>query len=541
MNARDILRARAPDVRAVLFAYRQPGDHWDNIMVQICRSGEFHHDRQLFDAFLDLVRRGKIGAPDGSSPHASELHYLLHAATEDRPALAAEATAVWLEMMHRVWTERNSLTVHSDGPTAYSDRFHSFIDHNGMGTGWVSEAAADFRSFVQHLFPVVVSIIRSQSHNVSSYLASDDTWTFRFYGHGHLQFHSELFDQLALSMERLANADPEELDRVLAPHIHDDSDPISYLWLRAKSSNPARYAEEIDAYLAEDDRRLKVGYSSWSSDGNAQDLISIQAVRICSPTCSEGAFRALEQTILRMKDSPGRRWRGARQVRLLEALQASRRSQAANTLYAELDRKFPSREREAPKPEDESFGWVGPPIPQEAQGKMSDDQWIGAFRKYQDKQFKSPSSMAGGEHELAQALEIRAKEDPMIRFCRLARSMTNDLAPTYFEAILRGVTGRGPDNAVDPQSFDATCDLICRTHDLPNHPAGRWICWLVQSWKNVDWPEDILDIVCWYAEHDRDPPYVPPWDRCPARAAFGPGHGVLLPGLAKRLGTNLAP
>jgi hypothetical protein len=384
------------------------------------------------------------------------------------------------------------------------DRFYSFIDRRGLDTGWISEAAVDFRSFVQYLFPVVVRIIRASSQKEPRYLASDDTWTVRGYGDHHLQLHSELFNGLALSLERLADADPEALDQVLAPHAQEDSDPIAYLWLRAKSANPARYAEEVAAYLAEDDRRLKIGYRFWSGDGNAQDLISIQAVRICSPMCSEDAFRALEQTILRMKDSPGRRWRGARQVRLLEALQASRRSQAANTLYSELDRKFPNRERESPKSEDDSFGWVGSPISQDAQGKMSDDQWIRAFRKYQNKQFKSPLSMAGGEHELAQALESRTKEDPT-RFCMLASKMPSDLAPTYFEAVLRGVTARGQDIAIDPQLLDATCDLVRRIHQIPNRPSGRWLCWLVQSWKTVEWPDDIVDGVCWYALNDRDP------------------------------------
>jgi hypothetical protein len=502
LSARDVIRLRAADVRTILFAHRRPDNPWDGFLVEICRSGEFHRDRKLFEIFLELLENEKIGAPDAVSQHGAELRYLLHSVIEENPAWAAEAIAVWLKMMRSAWNR--TAVLQNESIRSFESRFGTFLDRSGFDGGAIRDAAKDFRAFARHVFPVLVAIIRESSYKPAKYLLRDDTWSVRGYGSSHLQLHAELFEQLALSLERLAVASPDELDCLIEEHIESDFDSITYLILRAKAANPQRYAEGVLEYLACDVRRLTVGYAFWSGGGgSAEDLTSINAVRVCAPMASDTTVLSVESAIIGMKDGVGGRWKGARQLRLLDAIPAERQSDRAKKHLAELRRKFTNFRYGSPEPSDDELSWVGPPISSKAQSKMTDAQWIRALDKYQGKEFRSALSLSGGEQELANALESRTKENPR-RFCALAQKMDDNTASSYFEAILRGVSERGKE-AADDNLFHDACGLIRRVHRLPQQPCGKWLCWLVQSWTDIRWPDDIVDIVSWYATHDADP------------------------------------
>ena len=47
---------------------------------------------------------------------------------------------------------------------------------------------------------------------------------------------------------------------------------------------------------------------------------------------------------------------------------------------------------------------------------------------------------------------------------------------------------------------------VCRKcHQLPQHPCGKYICWLVQKLADLHWSQEIFDIVTWYALNDPNP------------------------------------
>jgi hypothetical protein len=152
---------------------------------------------------------------------------------------------------------------------------------------------------------------------------------------------------------------------------------------------------------------------------------------------------------------------------------------------------------------------VSAPISQDAQQKMSDEQWLRAMRKYAgvDDTRRSKGELAGGEYQLAQSLEGRTKADPK-RFALLALQMNDELPSSYFDAILRGIANWVPDkNAPDTTQITTSeaAALVRRVHALPGRPCGRSVSNLVQRWKGRNWPTEIIEAVAWYAVNDSDP------------------------------------
>ena len=113
-------------------------------------------------------------------------------------------------------------------------------------------------------------------------------------------------------------------------------------------------------------------------------------------------------------------------------------SESTNARIRELTRKFPDLSDALPE-EDVTLEaeMIGPPIPRERAGYMTDDQWISAMRTYQSAAF----SLEGGAHELSQLLTELARSDRH-RFASLAMRMPVDINPVYLSAILDGLSGR---------------------------------------------------------------------------------------------------
>jgi hypothetical protein len=241
----------------------------------------------------------------------------------------------------------------------------------------------------------------------------------------------------------------------------------------------------------------------------ASDYRSIEAVRAASPFCSPEAFAALEAVIVNLRDeweSRNPQWRGLRQLQLLTAMDHARLGPAGRAKLAELRAKFPQVTHDPPQAMKVSS--VGSPISANAQGKMTDDQWLSAMAKYtgvehrRDRNFEA----SGGEYELAQSLESRTKADPK-RFVALSVRIPANLSAVYFDAIIRGVAATAPPDGSDADtvSISEVIPLVERAHAVPGCPCGRSIVHLVGNWGKVDWPPTVIEIVAWYATNDPDP------------------------------------
>ena len=189
----------------------------------------------------------------------------------------------------------------------------------------------------------------------------------------------------------------------------------------------------------------------------------------------------------RERSTQGRRQYGYAQFTLLTGITATRRSPEANKRLEELRRKFGQIQPEAPKPM--KMEPVPPPIPEHAAEKMSDKQWLSAICQYDDDWhgLEQDDHFTGGAVQLSRILESEVKQDPR-RFAELVSEFPNDANPSYFEAVLRGIS----DANLDLETIVRVCE---RCHRIEGRPLGRVICEPIANATNGDVPPKALDLV----------------------------------------------
>jgi hypothetical protein len=525
----EIMEKRSAQVATLLVKHHRSDEAWRKYLQYICRTGNTFHSREMFDLFISLIRDGTL---DGTRPGFavndnwwSTLYSVAHKA----PDLASEAIAAWFDRKVAIWqaelSMNHSLPEKEDDVNA--DGEHSAIDERarsqaeslrrhfeGDRNDWlvIGEAAKAPLAFVAHLLPRVAALVAELAKPRRDRLEIDPLWSFRMFGDDGHQVPALILTSLAQSLEKLAQEASAELDKLVTPYVDRPHDAIAYLVLRAWTAAPATYAERLAKFLVNDPRRLKIGYAlsgGGAGAGMASGYRSIEAVRASSPNCTPETFAALEAAIVNLTDkweAKHPQMRGLRQLQLLSAMDQSRLGTVGRAKLAELKAKFPAVTHEPP--EASEVVWVGSPIPDDAQEKMTDDQWLIAMQEYagvehrRDRDFKA----SGGEHELARSLESRTKADPK-RFVALSARMPPTLPGAYFDALLMGVAGTPPPDGSDATTL-AVSDVVAlieRAHALPGRPCGRWIAHLLEKWSSVDWPPSIIEAIAWYATEDPDP------------------------------------
>jgi hypothetical protein len=522
----EIMEKRSARVAALLVKHRRDDETWRRYLQYICRNGHVFHSPEMFDLFLSLIRDGTL---DGTRPGFAvndDWWSGLYSMSEKAPAMTARTIAVWFDRKLETWNQahpgsesrhnqiepQDKEDVESEGPNPAAYLWQH-LDADGGAHDVVSKAADVPLPFVEQLLPRVAKFVAEHPRCCRDRLDVDPLWSFRSYGDNGYQVHDSILKGLARALESLARSMPDKLDGLLDPYVVWPHETIAYLVLRAWTAAPATYAERLARYLAEDPRRLKIGYASWGGDsagaGMASDYRSIEAVRAASRNCSPEALAALETAIVNLRDeweSRHPKIRGRRQLQLLTAMDQNRLGSIGRAKLAELRAKFPDVTHDPPEAMKAVF--VGSPIPAEAQEKMTDAHWLEAMAKYagvehrRNRDFKA----SGGEYELARSLELKTKADPR-RFVALSVNMPTNLPAVYFEAIIRGVAATAPpDGSKAPAvSLLDVVAFVERAHALAGHPCGRWIAHLVEKWSKLEWPLSIIEMVAWYATDDPDP------------------------------------
>ncbi|HWM89563.1 MAG TPA: hypothetical protein VN493_02225 [Thermoanaerobaculia bacterium] len=506
------MQTRSARVAALLRKYRIPGEPWSHYLRYVCRIGYVYFSREMFDLFLSLIDDGTL---DGVRPGFAvndDWWSVLYSMAQERPELACEAIGQWFDRALVRWRlgqmeEPDSV----DDDTSLDRSLSAYLNRSGKGVSVIRDAAKNPLSYAEQILPRVAAFVNDTAEERTGRLCIDPLWSFRSFGDNSLQIHGALLSNLAISLEALAKMAPEVLDRLLAPYQDRPHDAIAYLVLRAWTAAPEVYAEHLADYLARDARRLKVGYASWGGNGgSAESYVASQAVRAASARCSPERFVALENAILSLRDdweSKHPEIRGFRQLELLQSLAKSRLSASGRAKLNELRRKFPGERSEPPRRMEVSS--VESPVPEDAQAKMTDEQWLRAMRKYAgvDRRLDRAFRRSGGMDALAYSLQNRTRTYPG-RFVALAERMPDDLPTSYFEAILRGVADHlaGKNEASPPMiTLEQVTSLVRRVHALPGPPGGQDIARLIKNWVGREWPEEVVDIIAWYAVNDPDP------------------------------------
>ncbi|WP_148314482.1 ATP-binding protein [Sorangium cellulosum] len=508
------LEARSARIAALLRKHRKSGDRWNQYLRHICRNGDVYHSREMFDLFLSLIDDGTL---DGLRPGFAvndNWWSVLYSVANKRPELACEAIGRWFDRALVTWRAQHTQNSRESASVKESltRSLWAHLDRGGAGVHVIKDAAKSPLSYATNMLPRVANLVNETAKEVEGRLQTDALWSVRPYRAEEIQVHHAILSNLAKSLETLAITAHAELERLLVPYQDRPHDTIAYLVLRAWTAAADVYADRLADYMASDCRRLKIGYAFWSSGGGSAAIyVSSQALRAASMRCSSARFEALERAIISFVDSwEARRpqFRGRTQLELLEAMDKSRLSPNGRAKLDELRAKFPSVYF-APPRASRGFVRVDAPIPEDAQMKMSDEQWLRAMQKYAgiDHRNEREFRLSGGERELAHSLEMQVKANP-IRYIRLAERMSDDLPHAYFDAIVSGVVDCASvekDEGVTVAILDAVVSLVRRVHALPGRPCGKSIARLIERWNDCDWPEDVLDVVAWHAVNDPDP------------------------------------
>ena len=439
---------------------------WDKRLMGLITRFHLGSGRELFDMAVRVVETGALDSHTNAA-----IWNRIDDLAKTKPEWACELTARCLDRL---------LTSSSDVADPHS--IGGRIIRN------LAEAAPE--KFAASLMPFALKA-STMDRQDSAYL----TWNSHIYVDGYEDLGKSFFMAMESAMRWLAQNRPDSF-QAHAESLKDSTrPPLRRLLTRSYEANGDRFADEAVEYIIESPSRLSGGVYGINTEETGQ------LIKAVTPYCSPENMARLERAVLEYRpewERRDRRFSGFSQLRLLESIAPSRLSDKASGRLRELRRKFP----DAPPPNPAGGvivgGVVTSPIPEDSALKMSDDDWLGAMKRYSSNS-PSPASgddlFVGGAIELSRVLETLAKERPA-RFANLIHRMPDDANVYYFEAVLNGVMGSGLDG-------DATVDACLRCHKIPSRPLGIPIVRLLESLPKI--PEKGLEMIAWYATESPNP------------------------------------
>ena len=481
-----IQRHRAARAAELLRSLPREGDRWRRRYEFVTRRADLTLDEGFLAVILELVGCGCLD--ELKTPFAANDSFwgLAHGLSEKRPEWAARFARAFLE-------RRSFLAQEAGSSNPFSgDWIPDQLDRDLF----VRIAKATPEAFVADLLPFMFAVVHRTKHwNHEEQRYDDPVWALRSVGHA-WGVRDGLMAGMEISLTGLARTASASFERLRPQLLAAQSETFDFLLVRAFAAAPERYAAEAAEFILGNRYRLETGTGNghWA----ARELLAA-----LYPQVSAEMRQRLEAVLLDYyprweRSAAGHRGYGSSQRALLSGIPIELLSPDGRRRLAELRRKFPD-EPEAPR--EMKAEWVGPPIREGAAGKLTDTQWLRAFATYHDDtvRWRRPLHLAGGVHELAGLLRRSTKADPL-RYAKLAIRIPDSANAAYFEAILGGL-----DEATDVPA-EVVFSVCRRCHAVPGRPCGRNICDpIAKHATSVTLPEDIADLVAWYAVEDADP------------------------------------
>ncbi len=364
---------------ALVEPYVGRGGEWPRRLREMARG--HYENRRLFEFCLRLIDNGVF---DGVPESFTDVFFGLN-----------KERAKWFSEALARWTRRRLMLGGKGGDLLAGERLWG---DDADATLIKDAAKAAPAAFVHHILPIVLDI--------SGACAVDDTppkhdsvWrsfvmTSRPYGAG------AWLSALADALVTIASEDIDGLREVISTLRERDTHVANHLLLALYGGGAAQSADEAVGLLCDQPWRLDDD-SHWCAT---------ETIAAVVPHCSAESRKRLEDMVLayaspyeRTKD--GLEYRGWFWSDLLSAFPPELRSPKANAHIKELDRKYGAPERE---PSVSEALVVASPIGEDAGSQMTAEQWLRAIDM--------------GTHQLEQALEGRAEEEPQ-RFARLLSAL----------------------------------------------------------------------------------------------------------------------
>ena len=495
-----IQKDRMNRVAELLSPYVGVSDWWNRHLAEFFLRMDVVGERKFIDFALGLVESGAL---DQYLDSASADHFIWYPM---RDVSGDDSDSDRICELVKAYLERSLTLAEQSGlENPFPARSNS-SQTAGEVVRKISEASPV--RFVELMLPFLTSVVELNARKTYG-----PPWRDTIWGYG-IGLKDGLDSNFLLAMESgmgyIARNEPDRFNSLSEDLRRSEYRTIQNLLIQSFAAGGDVYADTAVEYLLEYPKaRFKIDFVSTNSEYTIMNLL-----RSVTPYCSQENLSRLEMATLNHypeyeRGADSRERRGYEQWAFLESVKSSRLSVKATRRLQELRRKFGGYE--LPTPSKIEVGFVGPPIPDSAAHKMSDDQWLGAIRRYSsDSLSDDPNTLLlkGGARELSRLLETQTKEDPG-RFAHLAHRMHDDANPSYFEAILRGIA----ESELDMEEVVRVC---LRCHEIPGQPFGQWITRPLENTRESLLPNEVLDMVAWYATEHPNP--EPGW------SPFGPTY-----------------
>ena len=520
----EVLDARSATVASLIGPFRGWSANWRLRLRRMVELGRGYASSEMEDLVIALIQDGTLDTATGFAAN-SDWWSVWYMTSTQEPAFTARILGAWFDRQLERADQLNRVDPFRGSPNLVS--YSQFSGHV------ISECAKRAPlEFVREMFPRFARFDKRVPKELivgpSAFGSPDD----------------QLRDALAEAMMSLANADPAELDSIVDAQTLSETKWMHSLLLRAWSSNPGHYSERIVRYLTvRPVKRLDIGYDIAAGGADIFAAVSRTAVATASAFCSDASFIDLENVILNVAPEWERErgQEGLTELALLRALAPERLGEIAGQRIEELELCFPNApEPGAPKPltRENKAQRVLAPISEEVQQDMSDDQWLSAMTNHID---EGPifvgDQVVGGAEELSRDLKKLVAKNPE-RFSRLAGRMKATLPPTYFEAILNGLSDNG-NGSVRSGTLEQVCSVLRRIKGLGVQVHGREVAWAIRALADETLPDDIVQMLCQVALEDRDPEsdswHMGNDEESPITQAINSARGVAATALAQLL------
>lgn len=518
-----VLEERTDTVAELFQRHRGQSEEWRRRTWFLVGGGDGYASAKMQRLMIELVSDGTLDAPAPPSSFDRDIWTVLYRLSTEAPTFTARVVGAWFDRQVVVATEQGSDDPFADdfSSAAQSQSSEHVIEESGKGAP---------REFAQEFF---ARFVRLEQRAPQQYTLAPGALS----GPGR-----HIREVLVQAMSELARQDPETLDSLIEKASGDGhhwTKWMSVVALQAWSSNPEAYADRIVSFLLErPEQRFDLGYDISTDATDSFAAISRKAVAAASLHCSASSHTALEEAIVDF--TPDREWKyrkvGRTRLALLRSLDQGRVTEATLRHIQELARKFPEApERGAPEPPGErGLEWVASPVPQGARSRMSDANWLSAMAKYtSDRPTLQGDKFVGGAEELARELTEAAREAPE-RFAALADRMDGSFVPTYFEALLRGLT-RGEDRAFRPGTLDQVCSVLRRVRELGVGLPGKEAAYAIETLAEEELPADVFEMLQRVALEDPSPQSDDSSWGEPLTQAVNSGRGAAAVALARLL------
>jgi hypothetical protein len=476
----------APDrVAELLEPYIGKSDDWNKRIVWLLQFADFSSGRKLFDLLLRLTDMGLLDDMRDGVTGQRDYWSSLYTLSKQQPVWTCEAVRHYFERHLKLTTDRGQ-----------TNPFDTTVPEGQSADHVLTESAQRApEEFVAEVLPFMLEVMRLTAGTEGRPPREDPVWGFRMVGHS-MSISEALLAAMEEALGRLSLQDPDAFHGAVTQLRDCGYETAQYLLMKGYAANGQRFADEAADCLCENPAMMESGYS------DNENWVARGLLAAITPHCGAERLTKLEQIILSYyprweKSKHGIADRGKAQLVLLDGIDPRRRSEAVLARFGELKRKFPEAKVEPPS--GIQVYRVGSPVPDKASDKMTDAQWLSAMRRYHDEDSHEYRDRVpvGGAHELSGLLETQVKKQPS-RFAELACVLPDDIHPYYYDAILRGIEGGG-------LAVDVVLRVCRRCHALPGRPCGRWIHRPVAELAEKPLPDELLDVVAWYATDDPDP------------------------------------